>query len=33
MEIYVVRQGDSVDSIATALDANVEQIIYDNQLV
>lgn len=33
MEIYVVRQGDSVDSIAAALSVNVEQIIYDNQLV
>ena len=32
MEIYVVRPGDSVDSIAQALNANVEQIIYDNQL-
>lgn len=32
MEIYVVRPGDSVDSIAQTLDANVEQIIYDNQL-
>lgn len=33
MEIYVVRPGDSVDSIAAALDANVEQIIFDNQLI
>ena len=33
MEIYVVRPGDSVDSIARALNANVEQMIYDNQLV
>lgn len=33
MEIYVVRPGDSVDSIARALNANVEQLIYDNQLV
>ena len=33
MEIYVVRPGDSVDSIARALDANVELLIYDNQLV
>lgn len=32
MEIYVVRPGDSVDSIARTLNANVEQIIYDNQL-
>ena len=28
MEIYVVRPGDSVDSIARALDANVELLIY-----
>lgn len=33
MEIYVVRAGDSVDSIAQELGVNVEQIIYDNQLV
>ncbi len=33
MEIYVVKPGDSVDSIAQALEADVEQIIYDNQLV
>lgn len=33
MEIYVVRPGDSVDSIARTLNANVEQIIFDNQLV
>ena len=33
MEIYVVRPGDSVDSIAAALDASVEQIIFDNQLI
>lgn len=32
MEIYVVKPGDSVDSIARALNANVEQLIYDNQL-
>ena len=32
MEIYVVKPGDSVDSIAMALNANVEQLIYDNQL-
>lgn len=32
MEIYVVKPGDSVDSIAQHLDANVEQIIFDNQL-
>lgn len=33
MEIYVVKAGDSVDSIAQELGVNVEQIIYDNQLV
>ena len=32
MEIYVVRQGNSVDSIAQALGVDVEGIIYDNQL-
>lgn len=32
MEIYVVRPGDSVDSIARELVADAEQIIYDNQL-
>ena len=32
MEIYVVRPGDSVDSIAEMLGVNVEQLIYDNQL-
>lgn len=33
MEIYVVRPGDSVDSIAAALDVDAEQIIFDNQLI
>ncbi len=33
MEIYVVKSGDSVDSIAQASGENVEQIIYDNQLL
>lgn len=33
MEIYVVRPGDSVDSIAQALEINVDQLIFDNQLV
>ena len=33
MEIYIVRPGDSVDGIAQELGENVEQIIYDNQLV
>lgn len=33
MEIYVVKPGDSVDSIAAAEEVPVEQLIYDNQLV
>lgn len=33
MEIYVVRPGDSVDSIAARTGADAEQIIRDNQLV
>lgn len=33
MEIYVVRPGDSVDSIAASLGVNAQQIIFDNQLV
>ncbi len=33
MEIYVVKAGDSVDSIAQKLGVNVEQIIFDNQLL
>lgn len=33
MEIYVVRPGDSVDSIAAQTGAGAEQIIRDNQLV
>lgn len=33
MEIYVVKQGDTVDSIALNLGADTEQMIYDNQLV
>ena len=33
MAIYVVRPGDSVDSIAASFEVNVGQIIYDNQLV
>lgn len=32
MEIYVVRQGDSVDAIATAYGADPETVIFDNQL-
>lgn len=33
MEIYVVKSGDTIDSIALKLGINVEQLIYDNQLV
>lgn len=33
MEIYVVRPGDTIDSIALRLGAEAEQLIYDNQLV
>ena len=33
MEIYVVKSGDNVDSIAGAYGVSVESIIYDNQLV
>ncbi len=33
MDIYVVKQGDNVDEIAAAYGINVEQLIYDNQLV
>lgn len=33
MEIYVVEAGDNVDSIAALYGINVEQLIYDNQLI
>ena len=33
MEIYVVKSGDTIDSIALGLEADVRQLIYDNQLV
>lgn len=33
MEIYVVRPGDTIDSIALMLGVSVEQLIYDNQLI
>lgn len=33
MEIYVVKPGDTIDSIALAVGRDVEQLIYDNQLV
>lgn len=33
MEIYVVQSQDTVDSIATVYGIDVEQLIYDNQLV
>lgn len=32
MQIYVVREGDSLDSIAAAFAASAEEIAYDNQL-
>ncbi len=33
MEIYVVKQGDTVSSIANALEVEADKIIYDNQLI
>ena len=33
MEIYVVREGDTAETIADAYGMAVEQLIYDNQLV
>lgn len=33
MEIYVVKAGDNVDTIAASYGINVEQLIYDNQLI
>lgn len=33
MEIYVVRPGDTIDSIAQELGVSAEQLIYDNQLI
>lgn len=33
MEIYVVKPGDTIDSIALKQGADTEQVIYDNQLV
>ncbi|MGN0435936.1 MAG: glycosyl hydrolase family 18 protein [Wujia sp.] len=33
MEIYVVKQGDTVDSIAIELGVDVQQLIYDNQII
>lgn len=33
MEIYVVRPGDTVDSIAAAHETSVSSVIYNNQLV
>lgn len=32
MQIYVVREGDSIDSIAAAFAASAEEIAYDNQI-
>ena len=33
MEIYVVKSGDTVDSIAESHGISVSSLIYDNQLV
>ena len=33
MDIYIVQPGDTIDSIAVQLGADVEQLIYDNQLI
>lgn len=33
MDIYIVKPGDSVDSIAAEMGVNVDQLIFDNQLV
>ena len=33
MEIYIVKYGDSVDSIAAAMGVDVGTLIYDNQLI
>ncbi len=33
MEIYVVKVGDSIDSIAEEVQIDVQQLIFDNQLV
>lgn len=33
MEIYIVRSGDTVDSIAATYDVSAQSIIYNNQLV
>ena len=33
MEIYVVKQGDTVSSVANALEVEADKIIYDNQLI
>lgn len=33
MEIYVVQPGDTIDGIAITFGVNVQQLIYDNQLI
>ena len=33
MQIYVVKQGDSLESIAAVFAVDVEEIAYANQLV
>ena len=32
MQIYVVKEGDTIDRIATAFTTDVEEIAYDNQI-
>ena len=33
MEIYVVKQGDTVNGIASAYGVDADRLIFDNQLV
>ena len=33
MEIYVVKEEDSIDDIAEALEISPQQLIFDNQLI
>ena len=33
MEIYVVKEEDSIDDIAEALEVSPQQLIFDNQLI
>ena len=32
MELYVVKQGDSVDSIARTFNISTQTVIWDNQI-